>query len=93
MECPDESTWIGVIKSIKLRPLDRDPTIKMHFHVLDLSHYNSLLKQRALYGDPVDHESTRSTRLIDKFSDLMLLIMPRHLQFKNYVKLSAIRKK
>ena len=91
MELPDESTWIGVIKRIRLRPLDRDPTIKMHPCALDLSCYNSLLKPRALDGDPVDHESTRSTHLIDKSSDPMRLIKPRHLHYKNCVELSPTR--
>ena len=91
MERPDESTWIGVIKRIRLRPLDRDPTIRMHSRALDLSRYNSLLKPRALDGDPVDHKSTRSTHLIDKSFDPMLLIKPRHLHFKNCVGLSPTR--
>ena len=80
-------------KRIRLRPLDRDQTIKMHSCALDLSRYNSLLKPRALDGDAVGHESTRSTRLIDKSSDPMLLIKSRHLHFKNCVGLSPTQKK
>ena len=96
MERPDESMWIGVIKRIRLRPLDRDSTIKMHSRALDLSRYNStrykaIIKPRALDGDPMDHESTRSTRLIDKSFDPMLLIKPRHLHFTNCVELSPTR--
>ena len=82
---------LALLNTSDLRPLDCDPTIKMHSHALDLSRYNSLLKPRALDGDPVDHEFTWSTHLIDKSFDLMLLIKPRHLHFKNCVELSPTR--
>ena len=63
MECLDESTWISVMKRIRSIPLDRDPMVRMLFRALHLSCYNSFFKTHALDGDPVDHKSTRSTRV------------------------------
>ena len=74
-------------------PLDRDPTLRMPSHALNLSRDNSLLKPRALDGDPVDYKFTRSTHLIDKPFDPMLLLRPHHLHLKLCVELSPTRKK
>ena len=54
MDAPDEAMHLCVIKQIRLRLLDRDPTIRMHTRVLGLSRYNSFLKARARSDDPVD---------------------------------------
>ena len=54
MDAPDEAMRLCVIKRIRLRSLDLDPTIKMHCCALDLSCYNSCLKARARSDDPVD---------------------------------------
>ena len=46
-----------IIKRIKLRPLDRDPTIVMRFRALNCGRYNSTLKARArsMIGGPRVH--------------------------------------
>ena len=93
MERLDQSAWISVRKRITSASLDRDPTLRMPSCALNLSRYNSLLKPCALDGDPVDHESTWSTRLIDKPFDPMLLLRPRHLHLKLRVELSPTQKK
>ena len=43
-----------VMKRVRLRPLDRDPMIRMHSRALDLSRYNSCFKARVRSDDPVD---------------------------------------
>ena len=62
-----------------------------HVNIACYHLYNSLLKLCALDGDPVDHESTRSTHLIDKPFDPMLLLRPHHLHLKLRVELSSTR--
>ena len=62
MKGQDEVTSLCVMKRITSSPLDRDPTLRMHSCLLNLNRYNDSFKTRALDGDPVDHESTRSTR-------------------------------
>ena len=93
MERLDQSTWMNVMKRTTPPPLDCDPMVRMPSHVLNLGRYNSLLSPRALDGDPVDHEFTRSTHLIHKPFDLMLLLQPRHLLLKLRVELSPTQKK
>ena len=51
------------MKHITSPRLDRDPKLQMPSRALNLSRYNSSFKAGALDGDPVDHESTRSTRV------------------------------
>ena len=48
---------ICVLKCIKLRPLDRDPTIVMRFRALNRGRYNSTLKShaRSMIGGPCVH--------------------------------------
>ena len=82
MERSDESTWIYVMKRITSPSLDRDPTLRMHSPALNLNRYNPSSKTRALDGDLMDHESTRSTRTNRWALDPMLLHRPRHLHFK-----------
>ena len=63
MKGQDEATSLCVMKCITSSPLDRDPTLRMYSCMLNLNRYNDSFKTRALDGDPVDHESTRSTRI------------------------------
>ena len=43
MDAPMKPCVLCVIKSIKLRSLDRDPTLLMRFRALNLNRYNSCL--------------------------------------------------
>ena len=93
MERLDQSTWISVMKRITSSPLDCYPMLQMPSCALNLGRYNYLLKPRALDGDQLGHEFTRSTHLIDKPFDPMLLLRPRHVHLKLHVELCLTQKK
>ena len=102
MERSDEDTCVGVIKRVKLSPLDRDPMLLMRFiakrsrplYLLDgrsRSFHLLLIKATCVIGDPVDSTSTRSMRDILCAFDPTPHVNPRRLKLKRNVEHSPTR--
>ena len=82
MDAPMKRCILCVIEHIKLRRLDRDPTLLMRFQALNLSRYNSCLNARVLSDDPWTRAHVIDARCLPR-SHPTFVMPPRRLKQEN----------